>query len=188
MSHSRSDAWSLVCEYTSQENLRRHMLAVEAVMRAYARRFGEDEEEWGTVGLLHDFDYERFPDEHPVRGVAILEELGWPESMRRAILSHADRTGVPRESRMEKVLYASDDVTGLIVAVALVRPDRDLRNVKIRSVRKKWKSRAFAAGVDRDEVQAAADDLGMPLDEHLTVVLEAMQSIAPDLGLAGEES
>jgi predicted hydrolase (HD superfamily) len=176
----------LVCEYTKSENLRRHMLAVEAVMREYAPRFDGDVDTWGIVGLLHDFDYEQFPDEHPIPGEQIMAERGWSDTLRRAVLSHADRTGVARESVMEKALHASDDVTGFIVAVGLVRPDRDLGNVKMKSVRKKWKNRAFAGGVDRDEVEAAASEIGMALNDHLEVVLTAMQGISADLGLAGE--
>jgi predicted hydrolase (HD superfamily) len=154
-------------------------------MRAYARRYAADEEAWAVAGLIHDFDYEAFPDEHPEAGERILAERGWPEAVRRALLSHADHTGVPRESLMERALCACDDVTGLIVAAALVRPDRDLRQVKMKSVRKKWKDRSFAGGVDRDHVAAAAEALGVPLDEHLSVVLEAMQNEAEALGLAG---
>lgn len=186
MSHTRADAWATVCEFTQSENLRRHMLAVEAVMRAYAPRFDGDADTWGIAGLLHDFDYERFPDEHPIPGEQIMSERGWSEELRRAVLSHADRTGVLRETAMEKALHASDDVTGFIVAVGLVRPDRDLGNVKMKSVRKKWKNRAFAGGVDREEVEAAASEIGIPIDDHLAVVLTAMQAISADLGLAGE--
>jgi len=161
------------------------MLAVEAAMRAYARRLGEDEEDWGNTGLLHDFDYEPFPDRHPQAGEPILAERGWPEPIRRAILSHAAYTGVPRATRMALALHACDDITGLIVAVALVRPDRDLRQVDLRSVQKKWRNAAFAAGVDRAEAAAAAEALGAPLDAHLQTVLEAMQGIAAELDLAG---
>jgi predicted hydrolase (HD superfamily) len=182
---SRDDAWAAVCEFTPSESLRRHMLAVEAAMRSYAKRYDADEDEWGVVGLIHDFDYESFPDEHPEAGERILAERGWPENIRRALLSHADHTGVPRESLMERALCACDDVTGLIVAVALVRPDKDLRQVKMKSVRKKWKDKAFAGGVDRDHVSAAVEALGVPLDEHLGTVLEAMQGEAEALGLAG---
>lgn len=182
---TRADAWATVCAYTPSESLRRHMLAVEAAMRAYARLRGEDETAWGCAGLLHDFDYERFPDAHPAAGDPILAEFGWPEPIRRAIQSHADFTGVPRVTPMEHALHACDDVTGLIVAVALVRPDRDLRKVDLKSIRKKWKNHAFAAGVDRDEVAAAAAAFGVPLDDHLQTVLEAMQAVAADLGLAG---
>lgn len=188
MGHTRDDAWDLVCEYTKNENLRRHMLAVEASMRAYAQRFGEDEEEWATVGLIHDFDYEMHGSApaHPVEGEKILAELGWPEHIRRAVLSHADYTGVARETLMERALHACDDITGLVVAVALVRPDKDLRSVKVSSIRKKWKDRRFAGGVDREEVEAACEELGVSLDEHFAVVLGAMQGIAPELGLAGD--
>jgi len=184
---TRADAWATVCEFTASESLRRHMLAVEAAMRAYARRFGEDEETWAVTGLLHDFDYERHQTApaHPVEGERILALRGWPDDVRRAILSHADYTGVARETRMERALHACDDLTGLIVAVALVRPDHDLGAVKVSSVRKKWKDRAFAAGVDRDEAEAAAAALGVPLEEHWQVVIEAMQGVAGELGLGG---
>jgi len=185
MEPTREDAWAAVCEFTPGGNLRRHMLAVEAAMRAYARRYGEDEDAYAIAGLIHDFDYESFPDDHPEAGERILADRGWPDWVRHALLSHADHTGVPRETLLERALYACDDVTGLIVAVALVRPDRDIRQVKLKSVRKKWKDRSFAGGVDRDHVAAAADALGVPLDEHLTVVLEAMQAEAQALGLAG---
>ncbi len=187
MDCSRDDAWALVCEYTKNENLRRHMLAVEAGMRAYARLYGEDEEEWAIAGLLHDFDYEKFQaaPAHPVEGEKILAERGWPEHIRRAVLSHADYTGVRRETVMEKALHACDDISGLVVAVALVRPDKDLRNVKVKSIRKKWKDRRFAGGVDRDEVEAAVEELGVSLEDHWATMLAAMQSIAPELGLGG---
>lgn len=186
MEPDRAIAWQTVCEFTESENLRRHMLAVEAVMRGYARRFGEDPERWGIVGLMHDFDYERYPDRHPEAGVEVLADRGWPEDMRRAILSHAHHTGVARETLMEKALHASDDVTGLVVAVGLVNPTHDLRRVKLSSIRKKWKDRAFAGGVDRDEVAAAAAAIEVPLDEHLALVLESMQGVADELGLGGE--
>ena len=183
---TRDEAWALVKEFTASDSLRRHMLAVEAAMRTYARTWDEDESTWGIVGLLHDFDYERFPDTHPDAGQPILAERGWPEVVRRAILSHAHRPdSTPRESRMEKALHACDDVTGLIIACALVRPDRDLRSVKPSSVRKKWKNRAFAAGVDRDEVDRACAELGVEREDHLEMVLRAMQDAAEDLGLAG---
>jgi putative nucleotidyltransferase with HDIG domain len=188
MDYTRESAWSVVCDYTKQDNLRRHMLAVEAAMRSYARRFGEDEEEWAIVGLLHDFDYEKFQEApaHPVEGEKILAEQGWPEHIRRAVLSHADYTGVTRETLMEKALHACDDITGLVVAVALVRPDKDIRNVKVKSIRKKWKDHRFAGGVNRAEVEAACEELGVTLEEHWAIVLEAMQGIAADIGLAGE--
>ena len=186
MGHTRDDAYALLCEYTKSDNLRRHMLAVEAAMRAYARRFGEDEEKWAIAGLLHDFDYETFPEApaHPVEGERILAERGWPEDIRRAVLSHAaEHTGVDRESRMEKALHACDDITGFVVAVALVRPEKDIAGVKVSSMRKKWKDRSFAAGVDRDEVERAAAELEVPLEEHFEAVLAAMKAVAPVLGL-----
>jgi putative nucleotidyltransferase with HDIG domain len=188
---TREDAWQLVTEFTTNPNLIKHMLAVEAAMRAYARRFGEDEELWATVGLVHDFDYERNPDlsveGHPVTGSKIMRKRGWPEDIIRAVLSHASEyTGVPRETRLEQTLWAVDELTGLITAVALVRPSKSIHDVKIKSVRKKWRDKAFAAGVDRQEVEQAADDLGVELWEHVGVVLEAMQSIAGELGLDGK--
>jgi putative nucleotidyltransferase with HDIG domain len=160
-------------------------------MRAYARRFGEDEELWATVGLVHDFDYEQNPDlsveGHPVTGSKIVRERGWPEEIIRAVLSHAsDYTGVARETQMEKTLWAVDELTGLITAVALVRPSKSIHDVKIKSIRKKWKDKAFAAAVDRQEIEEAAATLGVDLWEHVGVVLEAMQGIAGELGLEGE--
>jgi putative nucleotidyltransferase with HDIG domain len=183
----RQEAWDLLCEYTQNENLRKHALAVEAAMRAYARRFGEDEALWGVVGLIHDFDYEKYPtlENHPLKGAEILRERGWPEEIVRAVLSHAPHTGVTRDSLMEKALFAVDELTGLVTAVALVRPSKDIRDVKLKSVRKKWKDKAFAAGVNRADVEEGAADLGIELEEHITVVLEAMQGIAEELGLAG---
>lgn len=190
MDYNRDDAWKLVTEWTQSVNLRKHMLAVEAGMRAYARRFEEDEEKWRTVGVLHDFDYERYPDVavegHPVVGSKVLREQGWPEEIIRAILSHATEiTSVERQSLLEKALYAVDELTGLITAVALVRPSKNIADVKLKSIRKKWKDKAFAAGVHRDEIEQAAEDLGVPLTEHIGIVLAAMQDIAADLGLDG---
>jgi putative nucleotidyltransferase with HDIG domain len=189
----RQDAWDLVCEYTQNINLRRHMLAVEAGMRAYARRFGEDEELWGLVGLIHDFDYERYPDVatdgHPNTGAPILRERGYDEMVVRAVLSHATEvTGVERQTRMEHALYAVDELTGLITAVALVRPSKDIRDVKVKSVKKKWKDKAFAAGVHREDIEAGAAALGIDLWEHVGVVLAAMQGIAGELGLDGSQA
>ncbi len=189
----RQEAWELVCEYTESPHLRRHMLAVEAAMRGYARHFGEDEEKWGLVGLLHDFDYERWPNVsengHPNTGAPILRERGVDEEMIRAILSHATEvTGVERESRLEHALYAVDELTGLITAVALVRPSKDIRDVKVKSIRKKWKAKAFAPGVNREDVEAGAAALGIELNEHLRLVLESMQAAAADLGLDGSEA
>jgi putative nucleotidyltransferase with HDIG domain len=165
------------------------MLAVEAAMRSYARRFGGDEDLWGMVGLLHDLDYERYPSReagHPFRGVERLRALGYPEVVCRAVLSHADYSGVPRESPMERALHACDDLTGFLVAVALVRPGRSLAGVDAAVVRKKMKDKAFARAVDREEVLRAAEALGVPFDEHVEVVAEAMRGIAAELGLAGE--
>lgn len=190
MDKTRQDAWELVCQYTKNENLRKHMLAVEFAMRAYARRFDEDEELWGIVGLLHDFDYEQNPEipDHPLEGAKILRAEGWPEEIVTAILSHADDyTGVERTSRLHHALYAVDELTGLIVAVALVRPTKDIRDVEVRSVKKKWDSNNFAAGVDRGHIEEGAAALGVPLDEHIGVVLGAMQMNAAALGLAGRE-
>jgi putative nucleotidyltransferase with HDIG domain len=187
---TRSEALDLVHEYTQSESLRKHMLAVEAAMRAYARKFGEDEEAWGIAGLLHDFDYERWPnatrsptDEHPSSGVRILTERGYPESIREAILGHADYTGVPRTSLMAKTLFAVDELTGLITATALVKPSRSVRDVDAASVRKKMKDKAFARGVSREDVVKGAEELGVPLDEHVQFVIDAMRAESAALGL-----
>ena len=183
----RASAWNLMCEFTQSESLRKHMLAVEACMRAYARRFGEDEEKWAIAGLLHDFDYEKYPtpQEHPFVGNKILEERGYPEEIRRAILSHADYSGVKRETKMEKVLYACDELAGFITASALVKPNKSLAEVEAKSVRKKMKDKAFARSVNRDDIINGAADLGVDLEEHIAFCIEAMKSVAPELGLAG---
>jgi putative nucleotidyltransferase with HDIG domain len=190
----RQEVWELVTEYTKSESLLHHMLAVEAAMRAYARKYGEDEETWGAVGLVHDFDYERYPSmdpdtpdnqKHCLVGAEILRQKGWPEDMVHAVLSHASYSGVRPETRMEKTLYAVDELTGLVTAVALVRPSKNIADVNVKSVRKKWKDKAFAAAVDREEIARAAADLGVDLDEHIQVVLSALQDIAPELGLDG---
>ena len=184
---TREDALALMHEHVASESLRRHMYSVEAACRAYARRFGEDEALYGLAGLLHDFDYERWPEEHPLRGVEMLRERGYPESVIRAIQAHYPaRTGVKPESRMERTLAACDEITGLITAAALVRPSRSVMDLEAKSVTKKMKDRAFAAGVDRDEVRHAADALGVELSEHVQFVIEAMRGVAPSLGLAGE--
>lgn len=187
---NRNDAWQLMCKYTESVSLRRHMLAVEAGMRAYARHFGEDEELWGVVGLLHDFDYEQNPDVgvdgHPNTGAPILRALNVDETIVRAILSHATEvTGVERESLLEKALFAVDELTGLIQAVAWVRPSKDIRDVKIKSIKKKWKAKQFAAGVHREDIESGAADLGIELWEHVGTVLAAMQEIASELGVDG---
>ncbi len=184
---TRQDAWELVTEFIKNENLRKHMLAVEAGMRAYARRFGEDEESWAIVGLIHDFDWEIHPGapEHPIEGAKILRQRGWPEDLVRSVLSHADYSGVPRTTLRDKALFAVDELTGLITAVALVRPSKDIRDVKVKSVRKKWKDRSFAAGVNREDIERGAAELGVDLNEHIEIVLKAMQEIASELGLEG---
>jgi putative nucleotidyltransferase with HDIG domain len=187
---NREEAWEMVTEYTASDSLRKHMLSVEAAMRAYAQLYAADVERWSVVGLLHDFDYERYPDVaaegHPVIGSRILRERGVDEEIIRCILSHATEvTGVERHTLMEKALYACDELTGLITATALVRPSKNLADVNVNSVKKKWKNTAFAAGVDRTEIEHAAADLGVPLDEHIGRVLQAMQAIAPVLGLDG---
>jgi putative nucleotidyltransferase with HDIG domain len=189
---ARADALALVHEYTASPSLRAHMLAVEAAMRAYASRFGEDAERWGLTGLVHDFDYERWPndahsptEEHPAEGVRILRARGWPEDILEAILGHANYSGVPRTTRLAKTLFAVDELTGLVTATALVRPSRSGHEVDARSVRKKMKDKAFARGVSREDVLAGADALGVDLDEHIAVVVAAMQGSAEALGLAG---
>jgi putative nucleotidyltransferase with HDIG domain len=183
----RAQAWSLLCEYTQSDSLRKHMLAVEACMRAYARKFGEDEDKWGITGLLHDFDYEKYPtpSEHPFVGNKILEERGYPEEVRRAILSHADYSGVKRETMMEKTLYACDEIAGFITASALVKPNKSLAECEAKSVRKKMKDKAFARSVNRDDIINGAADLGIDLEEHIAFCIEAMKGIAAELGLAG---
>jgi putative nucleotidyltransferase with HDIG domain len=189
---AREEALALMHEYTASDSLRKHMLSVEAAMRAYAEKFGEDVERWGITGLVHDFDYERYPneahsptEEHPAEGVRILRSKGFPEDILEAILGHARYSGVPRVSMMAKTLFAVDELTGLITATALVRPTRNLLEVEAKSVRKKMKDKAFARGVSREDVTEGAADLGVDLDEHISFVIGAMQRIAPELGLAG---
>ena len=189
---SRDETLALVHEYTASDSLRKHMLSVEAAMRAYALRFGEDPERWGLTGLVHDFDYERFPNEahspteqHPAEGVRILRARGWPEDILEAILGHGNYTGVPRVSRMAKTLFAVDELTGLITATALVRPSRSILEVDARSVKKKMKDKAFARGVSREDVMLGAQELGVDLDTHIQFVVDAMRASADALGLAG---
>lgn len=183
----RSEALSIVQEYVKNPNLINHMLSVEAAMRFYARKFGEDEELWAVTGLLHDFDWEVHPtlEEHPQAGAPILRERGVSEEIIQAILSHADHSGVPRQTRMQKALYACDEITGLVTAVALVRPSRSLYDLNSASVKKKWKDKAFAAGANRDEITRATEEFGLELWEHTDNVIQAMRSIAPQLGLEG---
>ena len=182
---TREEALALIEEYGCSDNHVRHMLAVEAALRAYARRFEQDEDAWGAIGLAHDFEYDRFPDEHPQAGGRILREKGYSDEIVNAILSHGE-TGVARDSLLAKSLHAVDELTGLLVAVTLVRPSKDIRDVKIKSVRKKWKDRAFAAAVDRGQIERAAEDLGVELWEHVGVVLAAMQGIADEIELGGQ--
>ena len=187
---NRSEALALVKDYIHNENLLRHMLAVEAAMRFYAEKYGGDVEEWGITGLLHDFDWEIHPtlEGHPQDGAPILREHSVPEDIIRAVLSHADHTGVPRETLMEKALSACDEITGLITAVALVRPSRSLYDLSASSVKKKWKDRAFAAGANRAEIEVSTSKFGVPLWEHVDNVIAAMRTIAPQLGLEGTPS
>jgi len=187
---NRTEALALVHEYTQSEALRKHMHAVETAMRAYARKTGEDEEAWGVVGLLHDFDYERFPndahsatDEHPAEGVRILAARGLPEPMQRAILGHASYTGVPRDTALARTLFAVDELCGFLVACALVRPSRSLMDLEISSVKKKLKDKAFARGVSRDDIRVGVEELGVDLDAHIQFVLESLRPAERELGL-----
>jgi putative nucleotidyltransferase with HDIG domain len=184
----RAQALELVRKYVKNENLIRHMLAVEAAMRFYAEKFNEDVETWGLVGLLHDFDWEIHPtlEEHPQAGVPILESNNVSETIIHAILSHADHTGIPRLNMMERALYACDEITGLITAVALVRPSKSILDMEARSVKKKWKDRAFAAGANREEIAKASEEFGVELWEHVDNVILAMRRIAPELDLVGQ--
>jgi len=181
---NRSESLAIVREYTKNENLVRHMLAVEAAMRFYAEEYGDNVETWGNTGLLHDFDWEIHPtlDQHPQDGAPILRDRGVPEEIVRAIQSHADHTGIPRQKPMEKALYACDEITGLIIAVALVRPSHSLSDLKVKSVKKKWKDRSFAAGANREEIEKATQEFGVELWEHVGNVIEAMRRISNDLG------
>jgi predicted hydrolase (HD superfamily) len=182
VTRSRDDAWNLVTEYTQSETLKRHMLSVEAAMRAYARKFGEDEERWAVVGLIHDFDYERHPGEHPHSNVRILRELGWPEDLIQDAYSHGD-TGLARDTPIRKAIFAVDEMCGFIIACALVKPDRSLGSVEPAGVRRKMKDKAFARAVHREELLAGAELLGVTFDEHVTTVRDALKRIAPQLGL-----
>jgi putative nucleotidyltransferase with HDIG domain len=187
---TRDDAWKLLCEYTAGESLRKHALAVEACVRAYARKANADEELWGITGLLHDFDYERWPNdahapdqEHPFAGSKILREQGYPEEMIHAILAHADYCQVPRVSPLDKTLFACDELSGFLTACALVKPTKKLADVEAPSVRKKLKDKAFARGVNRLDVTNGAEELGVPLEEHIAFCIEAMRGISEALGL-----
>ena len=184
---AREEAWSLLTEFTQSESLRKHALAVEACMRAYARKLGGDESLWGLVGLIHDFDYEKYPSaaDHPFKGSEILKERGYSEEIRRAILSHAEYSGVPPETPMEKALFACDELAGFITAATLVKPSKSLSELDAKSVRKKMKDKAFARSVNRADIVNGAADLGVDLEEHITFCIEAMKGIAAELGLDG---
>jgi putative nucleotidyltransferase with HDIG domain len=189
---SREDAWKLLCEYTQSESLRKHMLAVEACVRAYARKSGADEDLWGVAALLHDFDYERWPNhehsadkEHPAEGARILREQGYSEEIVRAILSHADYTGVPRQSALEHTLFACDELAGFLTACTYVRPSKSILDLELSSVKKRLKDKAFARGVGRDDLVKGAEELGVPLDEHITYCIGALRQHADALGLRG---
>lgn len=184
---SREQAWNILCEFTKSENLRKHALAVEACLVAYARKYGEDEEKWAATALLHDFDYEIHPEApaHPLEGEPILAERGVPEEIRRAVLSHASYSGVRRQSLLERTLFACDELAGLITAVALVKPHRSLAEVDAKSVRKKMKDKAFARSVNREDIVRGADELGVDLEQHIEFCARAMEARAAELGLAG---
>ena len=184
---TRADAWTLLTEWTQSDSLRKHALAVEAAVRGYARLFGEDEEGWGIVGLLHDFDYERYPtlDQHPFRGCEELTRRGYPEWVTRAILSHAEYSGVPRESKLEKTLFACDEMAGFVTAAALVRPSRSVLDLEATSVLKRMKDKAFARAVSRDDLRTGAEELEIPLQDHVTNVIRFMRDQADALGLRG---
>jgi putative nucleotidyltransferase with HDIG domain len=184
---SRERAWALLTTYTSGDSLLKHALAVEAAVRGYARRFGEDETFWGNTALLHDFDYERFPslEDHPFRGAEILRAEGYPEAMIRAILSHGDHTGVARESRLEHTLFACDELSGFIVAAALVRPSKSVLDLEVSSVKKRMKDKAFARAVPREDLTKGAEEIGLPLEEHIANVIEFLRPQADALGLRG---
>jgi len=181
----RENAYHLLTEYTQSDSLLKHALAVEALMRAYARKFGDDEEKWGLVGLLHDFDYERYPDlhDHVVKGAVILEEKGYPEDVIYAIKTHAEYLGLPRRSLMDKTLFAVDELSGLLIAAALVQPTKTMHTVKASSVKKKMKDKAFARAVNRDHIRTGAEELGVDFDEHLEFCIEALKAVATELGI-----
>ena len=187
MTLSRDTAWALLTEFTQNENLQKHALAVEAAVRGYARQWGEDEAAWGVTALLHDFDYERYPDlaDHPFKGAEILRERGYPEWLVRAVLSHADHTGVVRESRLEHTLFACDEMAGFVTAAALIRPSKSLLDLEAKSVVKRMKEKAFARAVNRDDLRRGAEEIGVPLDVHVANVIAFMREHAEALGLKG---
>jgi putative nucleotidyltransferase with HDIG domain len=181
---NRQANFDLLCEFTKSDSLRKHALSVEAAMRAYARKYGEDEELWSAVGLLHDFDYERYPEypDHPMKGSEILKERGYSDEVRTTILSHVPATQVPRESRMAKTLFACDELCGFIMAVAVIRPNK-IADLEVSSVKKKLKDKAFARSVSREDIYQGIEELGIPLEEHVAFVIDAMKAVAPSLGL-----
>jgi len=185
--YDRQAAWDLLCEYTKTEPLRKHALAVEAAMRAYARKLDGDEEQWAAVGLLHDFDYEVHPtlEEHPLKGAEIMRQRGWPEEIIYAVMCHADHLGLDRKTPMDRAIYAVDELTGLIIAVALVRPNKSIDEVDAKAVRKKMKDKSFARAVNREDVVKGAEILGVDLNEHIAFVIEALKPVAAELGIAG---
>jgi putative nucleotidyltransferase with HDIG domain len=185
MEPTREMAWQMLNEYTGNPNLVKHALAVEAAMRSYAGRFGEDVDRWGIVGLIHDFDYDRFPDEHPEKGAGILAEKGFPEDMIHAVRAHADFTGVPRENRLDHALFAVDELCGFITAATLIRPDRNIHELPVKSVKKRMKDKAFARAVSREDIARGAEELGIDLDEHIGFIISAMAQVADELGLDG---
>jgi putative nucleotidyltransferase with HDIG domain len=187
MELSREKAWALLTEFTQNENLQKHALAVEAAVRGYARQFGEDDVAWGVTALLHDFDYDRYPDlaDHPFKGAEILRERGYPEWLVRAVLSHADHTGVARETRLEHTLFACDEMAGFVTAAALIRPSRSLLDLEAKSVVKRMKEKAFARAVNRDDLRRGAEEIGVPLEEHVASVIAFMREQADALGLRG---
>ncbi len=185
--YDRQAAWDLLCEYTKTEPLRKHALAVEAAMRAYARKLGGDEEQWAIVGLLHDFDYEAHPnlEEHPLKGAEIMRQRGWPEEIIYAVMCHADHLGLERKTPLDRAIYAVDELTGLVIAVALVRPNKSIHEVDAKAVRKKMKDKSFARAVNREDVVKGAEQLGVDLDGHIAFVVEALKPAAEELGIAG---
>jgi len=181
--NNRDEVWQLLCQYTEADYLRKHHLAVEAAMKWYAHKYGQDETLWGNIGLIHDFAYEKFPDQHPQKDGEILREHGWDENLVLTVMSHGDHLDIPRTELIQKTLYAVDELTGLVIAVALVRPSKKIADVDVAAVKKKWKDKAFARGVHREQITKGAEELGVPLDEHIGNVLEALKGSAETLGL-----
>ena len=181
--NNRDEVWQLLCQYTEADYLRKHHLAVEAAMKWYAHKYGQDETLWGNIGLIHDFAYEKFPDQHPQKDGEILREHGWDENLVLTVMSHGDHLDIPRTELIQKTLYAVDELTGLVIAVALVRPSKKIADVDVAAVKKKWKDKAFARGVHREQITTGAEELGVPLDEHIGNVIEALRSASEQLGV-----